>query len=257
VLGPLIRLRRVNDAAEIDVVADNGTLRVSNATRDTVATWLGASTGRVVRWYNQTAPSASSIVAAGSNIWVGGQTGTSIADQPSFVTCPTFNGYNPPGVPGVLFVKFIKNFELTGDFTVMLWAKMTNATSLQSLFGLGVYQSGILIRTDCTCVLNNFLPNGALTTYFTPDAWNHVAVTRSAGVVAMWVGGVQWTSQAGITGTVNPYTTVMLANVSNCGLFLGCNGHRNEERWAGSIAECMLYDMYMDIGTLELVAPTW
>ena len=81
--GPVMRIRRVADGAEIDLYSpSDGVHVVDNPARDGVTTWLAGSAARVVAWYNQeTAVPNSNGIAIGS-FAVG--TTTTAADRPGF-----------------------------------------------------------------------------------------------------------------------------------------------------------------------------
>ena len=168
---------------------------VDNANQDTLATWLGASNGRVVIWYNQSYPSAF-LTAVGTNVWPKESSGvlsSTISDQPlitSTTPFPTFQG-NGSSIPGVLFVKLIKEYELPGTFTLRVWAKAASFPNAAPVAGLGQYTNGIAIRTDTTFVMGIGVNNAAsgLSSLMTTGVWTHIAVTRdSNNLVTVWIG---------------------------------------------------------------------
>ena len=120
--GPLIRIRRSTDNAEIDLVQDaaTGAVVVNNANRNTPTQWLAGSTARVVTWYDQTSNPAH-VTAVGTNVWPWDPTFTTVDDQPMFTSWPHFLGNNNAQVPGVLFNRVSTKMELPGEFTICLW----------------------------------------------------------------------------------------------------------------------------------------
>ena len=107
------------------------------------------------------------------------------------------------GIPGVLFVKYIKDFELPGAFTLRLWAKAKTFPGSTPLAGLGQYTTGVIIRTDTVFVNNVTIPSSGLPGHMSLDTWTHVAVTRdSSNLVTLWIGKTAIASQT-ISGTVD------------------------------------------------------
>jgi hypothetical protein len=211
-------------------------------------------------WYNQeTGVPASHCTAVGTFVAGSPSTITTTADQPLYTSCcPDSNGYNPVGNAGLLFVKAVRSFELTGDFTAWAWVRPSVLRTLQTVFSLEKpgQVGSLCVRSDALILNTNVIvPNGGLNTYLTLNQWAHVAVTRSTGRIALWVDGVERAAMTGVTNTINPYS-VDQTNTVNCGLFLGVSGHDGKEKWAGRIAEFALSGDYIDVSTMSRITPT-
>ena len=86
-------------------------------------------------------------------------------------------------------MKYIKYFEIPGEFTLRLWARANSFPSYTSVAGLGQYVTGIIIRTDTVYVNNTVIANSGLSTYMSLDTWTHIALTRDSGNrVTLWIG---------------------------------------------------------------------
>jgi hypothetical protein len=78
------------------------------------------------------------------------------------------------------------------DFTVEGWFRTTSSADDQTLFSIGSYTDGILLRrsTGVDKLYINDVPHDYDISLFPVDTWVHVALTRSAGEVDLWIDGV-------------------------------------------------------------------
>jgi hypothetical protein len=170
---------------------------------------LGAGTGRVVTWFNQTGITAN-LGSVGTSVWTSGTspiTSLSAIDQPRITAAspfPTFAGWTSTPNPGVSYVKLIPQFEMQTTFTVMMWVKQSiSDNQYRSVFSLGMWTTGIVIRSDSTMVCGNVLTNSALNTTRVPlNTWTHIALTRDKNnLVTLWISRSSVTSMV-VAGTV-------------------------------------------------------
>ena len=181
---------------------------VPAANSDTLAVWLSGTTGRVVTWYNQ-APLLGSTVdtsGVGTAVWPSETsplcTSTTNASQPivDSTLFPTYNGWGTT-TAGVLYVKYVRALEITREFTVMMWVRAAaydTSSGYNAYFSLGIYNTGILMRSDVVLILGQTLTNSALSSYISANnTWAHVALTRDANnTVSFWVNGTVRSTRA-------------------------------------------------------------
>jgi hypothetical protein len=84
----------------------------------------------------------------------------------------------------------------TGDFTTECWVYLTTNTSLQSIFNINQFNTGILVRYDNSSngyalFLGGTQYNSGVTTV---GQWVHLAAARASGTVRFFVNGVQTNS---------------------------------------------------------------
>ena len=78
------------------------------------------------------------------------------------------------------------------DFTIEGWFYTVSSADNQTLFSIGSYTDGILVRrsngTDKLYINNT--PYDYDLSFFPVDTWVHVALTRSSGEVNLWINGI-------------------------------------------------------------------
>ena len=113
----------------------------------------------------------------------------------------------------------------TGDFTAECWVYLTTNASLQSIFNINQYNTGILVRYDNStngyCLfVGGTQYNSAVTTV---GQWIHLAVTRASSTVRFFVNGTQTNS------ATNAY------NVTGATFVAGTAAHSITETMTGYI----------------------
>jgi hypothetical protein len=120
-----MRVRRSTDNVEIDVSVNTvGQLTTNNGL---LSTWLAGATGGVFTWIKQSFTEAS-VGAVGTKVWPGATSNvadSTVADQPEITGATPFPIFKGDagihvGIPGVLFKKLVKDFELPGEFTLRM-----------------------------------------------------------------------------------------------------------------------------------------
>ena len=123
----------------------------------------------------------------------------------------------------------------TGDFTIEGWLYLNSLAATQVLFEFraasGATYGQIYITTGG--VLRYYLPTDVGTSNtFSTGVWTHFAITRSVGILRMFIGGVQ--------GYSNTYTTAMDATRLRIGADVsggsGVNGYIDDLRITKGIA---------------------
>lgn len=130
--GPLVRLQRASDSAQLDFAA---TSQAVYAPLDTVAitTWAGGSALTLVRWYSQdgTAQDGTAVTETGSESQFAG-------------TLPTFIIDRGDGQPTVRFsgssMDMISPYDGLTGFTVMAAMNLVSATANNELLGWDLIQ---------------------------------------------------------------------------------------------------------------------
>jgi hypothetical protein len=164
--GPVANIRRSADNVTADIFGDfNGVLTLSNATP--VSTWLGASTGFVTTWYDQ-----SGNVRHASQAVTGSQPTLDVTNVRVNFASPT-NAFLEIASPGCMPIG-------DGLYTVVL-RHGALSTGLNLIFGSGTAANGVDVGYDATN-----------TRYFT--RWNIASATSDV------------CSQNGTTGTNNVVT---------------------------------------------------
>ena len=98
-------------------------------------------------------------------------------------------------------------FSFPGDFTIEMWFKAdgTQLTTYKTLFELGGYSNGILLRDDALYVNGNILKSGV---NLLSTTWRHIAVVRVGTTIKLFINGVdQGANTFAVTGIVNGYSS--------------------------------------------------
>jgi len=117
---------------------------------------------------------------------------------------PTYSNSNGgiivlDGVDDYVNIAASSSMTMPGDFTIELWTRQTSITSFNTLFEMGTYANGVMIRPgDSTVFINGSSINHGLTL----NQWTHIVVTR-IGTTCTVYNNTTSTGSATISGTVN------------------------------------------------------
>ena len=204
--GAVVNIRRSSDSATVDVFGDNsGNLLLSNTT--TLSTWLGASTGFVTTWYDQSGNARNATQAT-----TGSQPSIDIANLRVNFTSPA-NAFLEIASPGCM---------PTGDglYTCVLRHGTLAASGLNLIFGSGNTTNGVDFGYDASTpryfcrwtVAGSISDVASQNNSIGPNRTVTYRYTTAGGALAskeFWVNGSQSVSQQtfGSSGTAKNTAT--------------------------------------------------
>lgn len=116
----------------------------------------------------------------------------------------------------------------TGDFTIEGWFYVfSQDKTYLSLFSLGSYVSGILLRRQATGTDRLYINSTAYNydqTFFPASTWVHIALTRQSGSINLWIDGTSRLSVAN-SSSISP----------TLDLYIGTSQHALADVWNGYI----------------------
>ena len=120
----------------------------------------------------------------------------------------------------------------TGDFTVEFWMFQNNQTGIQTMFEYGGYTTGILIRLNGTSFDVWVGGTAVSTTSATKiNEWEHIAITRSSGIVKRFNNGVQIGTNTSMTGNISINSNVMVGGSNDTSGNQNFNGYISNVRY--------------------------
>lgn len=111
----------------------------------------------------------------------------------------------------------------TGDFTIECWVYPTSLAAIQVIVDFRTTSTAIFgqIYLATNGTVHFYLPTDIATTNtVTLNAWNHIAISRSAGTLKMFINGTSGYSAAN-SGTYNAVGTYIGISISNTNGFTG------------------------------------
>ena len=206
---PVIQLKRTTDTSSTDFYAPNdGTTNLTNGAGQTLVTWLGASTGYVTKWYDQTG---------------NGNHGTATADM----TTPTFESY-----PFINTTKYVVDFSNNGCFDLPDGAYPYGNSPYTYLFKQGrlpysysqsiynfVYSGGTDSNGNSNYAENVYVYGNVYDDYWTDNHYYGMTAVENA-VVAFTYGGDNYAGTSSSTGKLSyinniPYLNGSYANMND------------------------------------------
>jgi len=119
----------------------------------------------------------------------------------------------------------------TQDFTVELWFYMTNTASYGTLFNLGRYDTGIMLRIDTQAYVIYVMNSEITATGTAPlNTWVHLALVRKAGSMYVWANGSQVGTTKANSATISPTAAIKI----------GSSAHTSNEHFFGYISNIRL-----------------
>jgi len=187
--GPVVQVRRNSDLLSNNFIADiNGNLsNVQNGT--TLQTFLSATTGNVLTWYDQSGQGRN---ATGTNSTL---TPTSNLNQ-QWAVNTTLAGFN---VAGGAFLNGT-------DFTITCTSKRLGTMGNDAVYGYGANSGWVLQTSVATTYGNNtrfalVMPNAGLTTVGFLDSSYQDAITSASVLPASFTGATEPTISTTVTLT--------------------------------------------------------
>jgi len=119
----------------------------------------------------------------------------------------------------------------TQDFTVELWFYMTQTASYGTVFNLGRYDTGIMIRIESTTYSIFIVGTQVYATGTAPlNTWVHLALVRKTGSVYLWANGAQVGTTVANSTSISPTAASMI----------GASAHATTERFFGYVSNLRL-----------------
>ncbi len=119
----------------------------------------------------------------------------------------------------------------TQDFTVELWFYMTNTASYGTMFNLGQYTNGIMLRIDTQTYSMYVLGSQVVGTGTAPlNTWVHLALVRKTNSIYLWANGVQVGSTTTNSGAISPTAAIKI----------GSSAHTSGEHFFGYLTNIRL-----------------
>jgi len=119
----------------------------------------------------------------------------------------------------------------TQDFTVELWFYMTQAASYGTVFNLGAYNTGIMIRIESTTYSIFIVNTQVYATGTAPlNTWVHLALVRKTGSLYLWANGTQVGTTLANSTSISPTAAIMI----------GASAHSTTERFFGYVSNLRL-----------------
>ena len=99
-------------------------------------------------------------------------------------------------------------FDLPGDFTYEMWIRPSSVTGTHYLvYIVASINYALYLSGDKLALSFGSAKVGA--TSISADAWHHIALTRQAGVVKMWLNGTQESTNLNNTDNISPNSTTI------------------------------------------------
>lgn len=129
----------------------------------------------------------------------------------------------------------------TGDFTVEFWYYMTATGTYGTVFNLGAYNTGIMIRIETTTYSIYIVNTQVFLTGTAPlNTWVHLALVRKTGSVYLWANGVQVGSTVANSTSISPTSSIVI----------GTSSHTTGENFTGYVTNVRLV-----VGSALYIAP--
>ena len=143
----------------------------------------------------------------------------------------------------------------SGDFTINLWANPTAIESFDTLYEMGYYTDGILFRPtggSLDVYMGYSLTGGGNRSYThtrTIGLWHYYTLTRSSGIVKVYINAVQngtdWTNTASLT----------LNSTTICRI--GSSSHTGSQRWNGYVNNFQIYNRTLSSNEIKNIFNTY
>ena len=195
-------------------VCGNADFSVTASNAGTVVGETGVYTPPSSNWYYDTSSAASAVTLNGT---------VTQSDEGSGVIAAEFGG-------GYLSTSLS---DVSGDFTLDLFAKPTENSTYRPIISLGSYTNGILLRNSSNGAADNLYVNGSNlvygnNSYLNQNVWNHIVLVRESNVFQIYVNGFSIAS-ASESSTLDFSPT-----------FIGSAVHNLNEVFSGKIAAIRL-----------------
>jgi uncharacterized repeat protein (TIGR02543 family) len=128
------------------------------------------------------------------------------------------------------------DWDFSGDFTIDFWAKHNAISTSNTLLEIGSWTNSLIVRQDSASSFCLHFNNTSYCNSYSPNfTWHHYAISRSSGIIKLFIDGVQIGSNISNTTNFQPANVLRIgSSVHTTGQYL--NGYIDEFRVSKDIA---------------------